>query len=137
MEEYVDSASSRQLTRRQFEALPYVLAPGPISEKAKNAGVSRQTLYRWLRNVNFRRTLQEATSQAMKITDSHLQLASNPAVTVLFRSLEDNKSDIRLRAAHHIVKLGHDSRFGQQVEERLSTIEDAIQLKEEIESKYS
>ena len=137
MEEYVDSASSRQLTRRQFEALPYVLAPGPISEKAKNAGVSRQTLYRWLRNVNFRRTLQEATSQAMKITDSHLQLASNPAVTVLFRSLEDNKSDIRLRAANYIVKLGHDSRFGQQVEERLSTIEDAIQLKEEIESKYS
>ena len=137
MEEYVDSASSRQLTRCQFEALPYVLAPGPISEKAKNAGVSRQTLYRWLRNVNFRRTLQEATTQAMKITDSHLQLASNPAVTVLFRSLEDNKSDIRLRAAHYIVKLGHDSRFGQQVEERLSTIEDTIQLKEEIESKYS
>ena len=137
MKEYTNGNHMRQLTRRQREALPHLLSPGSISEKARNAGVSRNTLYRWLRDVNFRRTLQEASADVMKVSQSYLQLASTEAVAVLFRALEDERPHIRLRAAQTIVKLGHDSRFGEQLEEKLNNMEDAIQLKEELKSTHA
>ena len=39
---------AENLTQRQITALPHLLRPGPITEQARNAGVSRNTLYRWL-----------------------------------------------------------------------------------------
>ena len=137
MLQHTSGGYARQLTRRQREALPHLLAPGSVSEKAKNAGVARCTLYRWLQDFNFRRTLEQACEDAMDIAHSQIQLASNQAVSVLFRALDDERPHIRLRAAEYIVKLGHDARFGQQLEEKLNLVEEAMCLKEEIQSPYA
>ena len=136
MEEYTSGRHARQLTRRQRDALPHLIAPGPVSEKARNAGISRNTMYRWLRDGDFRRRLKEACNEAMSLSDSQLQLASHQAVTVLFRALEDENSDIRLRAAQSIVKLGQDSSVSLHLEEKVNVIEDAMHLREELKSTY-
>ena len=136
MDEYSNGSYTRQLTRRQRDALPHLLAPGTISEKARNTGISRPTLYRWLRNIEFRRRLEEACEDAMSLSDSQLQLASHQAVAVLLRALDDEKSHIRLRAAQSLVKLGHSTRFGKQLEEKLSAIEDGMHMKEDLQSTH-
>ena len=38
MLQHTSGGYARQLTRRQRESLPHLLAPGSVSEKARNAG---------------------------------------------------------------------------------------------------
>ena len=136
MEKYTIGDHGSQLTRRQREALPHLLAPGSVSEGARNAGISRQTFYRWMGDVGFRRRLQKACNDAMSLADSQMQLASHQAVTALFRKLEHERPDISLRAAQIIVKMGRDSRFDQEIVERLDALENAAHFKEESKSAY-
>ncbi len=37
-----------KLSERQKAALPYLLEPGPISQRARQVGIHRGTLYRWM-----------------------------------------------------------------------------------------
>ena len=136
MLQHTGDGYARQLTRRQREALPHLIAPGSVSERTRNAGISRQTFYRWLGDVDFRRRLQEACDDAMSLADAQMQLASHQAVATIFQKLEHEKPHISLRAAQIIVEMGRDSRSDQQIVERLDAIENAAHFKEESKSAY-
>ena len=44
----------RTLTRKQINAIPLMLGARSIEEGCRDAGISRQTFYRWLREPVFR-----------------------------------------------------------------------------------
>ncbi len=130
MDEDNNGGHARQLTPRQREALPHVLAPGSVSQKARNAGISRKTLYRWMRDSDFRFRLEQARADAMRLADTQLQLVTHEAVAVLYDMLVDDKPAIRMRTAQSIVRYGLDAYYGTRLERRIDAIEDSISLRE-------
>ena len=134
--EDMEGTQDKQLTQRQLDALPYLIAPGPLSQKAMNAGISRKTLYRWLQEDDFRRRLQATTEHAMRLADTQLQLVAHQAVAVLYESLHDSSPEIKLRAAQAIIKLGQASEHGLRLERQLEAIEDSIAIREDMSFPY-
>jgi len=53
------------LTIRQKKAIAALVIHADITEAAKEAGVSRDTIYRWMRSSDFKAALDEATTEAI------------------------------------------------------------------------
>ena len=56
-----------KLSERQKAALPYLLKPGPMTERAKQAGISRRTLHRWLRDDAFKEAIDSLKKQVFRL----------------------------------------------------------------------
>ena len=64
------------LSQKQATALPHLLKPGSLADQARNAGIGRTTLHRWLRDDNFRRSLEQLREDALRLAESELQAMS-------------------------------------------------------------
>ena len=87
---------TKNLTLKQRRTLGYLLTSKDIAQAAKAAGVSRDTVYRWLREPVFRTALETITNDSLEnLTRRMVGLGDKAADT-----LEDAlKSDFRLPGA--------------------------------------
>ena len=71
------------LTPRQLIALPIVAAAPNLRRAARDAGVARATLYRWLDEVDFREELETLSAEAASLARAHFKVATLRAFHVL------------------------------------------------------
>jgi len=82
-----------------------------VSEAAKQAGVSRSTLCRWLNDSAFRRELREARGRVYALSMSRLVNLTSQAVSVLYDALAGNDvSKLQFGAAVKCLELAGQSR---------------------------
>ena len=95
-----------QLSSRQILALPILAAAPNMQQAARDAGIGQSTLYRWLRDENFRQELKRLTVEVAELTRSELQGLTLRSLKVLADLMDDPDPMVRLRAARTIASMG-------------------------------
>ena len=118
------------LTQRQVTALPHLLRPGPIAAQARNAGIARNTLYRWLEDPNFRECLERLREETLRFSQSEFQAITLKAVDAIEDALDSDDMSIRLQAARIVMNESRNAQYDQHVQRRLESLIDAHNLRE-------
>ena len=125
-----EKVKQKKLTPRQNRALGALLVGSSQQDAAEVAGVSEQTIYRWMtKDETFSDELQRRSNQAVKDATRRLSTSLDMAVTVFQDTMQDESinQSLRLRAANyaasHALKLLEMS----EVLERLESLEAALQ----------
>ena len=124
---------SEDLSKRQIEALPSLLRPGSLSEQARNAGIARATLYRWLEDDSFRLALQRLREQTMEIAESEMTAMTYEAAGVVYDTLHDEDKNLRFKAAQTILQQAQEAKYGHDLLRRVETIKDALKLRKDFD----
>ena len=111
------------LTDRQLSALPDLIGPGSITQRARNAGIARATLYRWLQDPGFRDTFESIQKDVLHLAEVEAQSMAKHAVSVIFDLMSSGNQKVRLDAARTALKLAQDARQSEQIDQRLENIE--------------
>ena len=122
---------AENLTQRQIIALPHLLRPGPITEQARNAGISRNTLYRWFEDENFRECLERLREETLRFSQSEFQAITLKAVEAINDALDSNDIRIRLQAARIVMQESRNAQYDQNMQRRIENLFDAFLLREE------
>lgn len=91
---------TQKVTPRQKRAVEALLTTPSLTEAASVAGVSRKTLYKWLRQPAFQQTLQQAEADALAALQRRLVRLGATAGDVLEAAMgPEEEMRHRLRAA--------------------------------------
>jgi len=112
--------------QRQKRALQALVSSNTMTEAAELAGVSRRTLYSYLKDPWFRSELQKAYSAAVFQQVSDIQETKRRAEETLAELLNDPSPEVRLRAAKVI--LDHAGRREAVMLEQIEKIQDEDHL---------
>jgi len=119
------------LRSNQRRALETLTTTGDITKAANAAGVTRQTVYRWLQEPDFKAALAEVESTALKTLSAELSILAREATGVIRQILRNKKagSTVRLRAANSV--LSNVLRFLElkELDERLTALEERLTWK--------
>jgi len=111
------------LTRKQHRAIQALVEHQNIKDVVKFAGISESTLYRWLKQDNFRSTLQFALQQTSKEMIRRLVAGRSKALDTLEELLDAKSESVRRNAARDWLELAYQHQEMQNLESRLSEIE--------------
>jgi predicted DNA-binding transcriptional regulator AlpA len=94
-----------KLSRGQQEAIAALLSQRNVEEAARVAGRSPATLYRWLKDPDFKAAYRQARTAGAEQATARLQKASGAAVTILLRVMYDLSAPraVRLKAADRVL----------------------------------
>lgn len=94
------------LTPNQVTALAELLAGKSVQAAAKAAGVSRETVHRWLHEPDFRAAQQAGRRQLTQQALSQLQSITATAIGVVKELMLDKgkPASVRLRAAQIVIE---------------------------------
>lgn len=96
-----------ELSPAQYKALRALLTSTTIDEAAREAGLSRDTVHRYLQDRTFARIYREQRMFVLMETTTALQRAGAHAVEVMETAMGEDVEDMntRLRAARSIVDM--------------------------------
>ncbi len=119
-----------QRGRRQADQLLLVaLACGATVEAAaQKAGLSQATVYRRLRDPEFKERIQDVQSDMVKRASGTLTAAGMEAIKTLLALLQSSSTPagVRLGAARAVLELGGKLRDSVELEERLRALEERV-----------
>lgn len=87
------------LRGKQGQVLADLTSGNTIRQAAKNAGISHNTIYAWMRNSTFRTALEESRRAAFFGTKDLIRIFSENAAIVLAKTLESPDESQRRQAA--------------------------------------
>ncbi len=121
-----------QLTSKQRRAVETLLAMGEVTAAAQTAGVTRDTLYRWLRQPLFAQAVRQAEAQALDDLSRLLVQLGRTAVATLAKAMTDPTvpAASRVRAADAALSRLLQVRELATLEARLTALEDAAGIGE-------
>jgi hypothetical protein len=94
-----------------------------VAEAAERGGVGERTVYRRLKDAEFRRAVSETRSRAFDAAVGKLAGLAAQAVSTLERILQQGSRCEALRAAKTILELGPRLRTFTELEERVTALE--------------
>ena len=115
------------LTAKQQKALDALLRGCTQEAAAREAGVSRRTLGRWMsRNVAFQHALRDAEQEALKRIQRRLAALAENACDALARALQGEAQPAQVRAADIVLARLMPLRELVEIEERLKALEEQV-----------
>jgi phage terminase small subunit len=97
---------SDNLTPKQRKAIETLMTTGDVSEACKDAGISRETIYRWFKQDTFKDAIDQATSEAIESLSRSLVLLGDQATQTLRNAMSDQDTPIATRVRAADVVLG-------------------------------
>jgi hypothetical protein len=119
---------AEQLTPKQNKAVAALLATSDALAAARAAGVTRGTLYTWMRAPAFRAALHEAEAAALNAVSRSLVRLAEKAVTTIEAAMNDTSApmSVRLRAADAVLGRLLQLRELVTLEERVRELEERL-----------
>jgi hypothetical protein len=119
--------SENNLSKAEMNLL-LPLACGTTAEQAaRQAGVNVRTVFRRLKNQEFRRQIQAMRADMVQRTSGTLTAAGGEAVKTMVELMRSpTPSAVRLAAARAIVELGMKVRETAELEQRLAELEERM-----------
>lgn len=113
------------LTAKQIKGVDALLAADTVEQAAERAGVTRTTLYRWLRNEAFASELTKAKRRLVQQGILKLQRAVSDAVKVLVDISKDKDAPAssRVSAAREILTQALKGLELEDLKERVDALE--------------
>lgn len=95
------ATSEQELTTKQRKAVEALLATGEVTSAAKEVGVSRETLHRWLKQPVFVDAVRQAEARALDDLSRMLVRMGRTAAATLAKAMNDSSTPMatRVRAA--------------------------------------
>jgi len=115
-----------KLTQRQENAITAIIEKGTIEGAALHLGVSRQTLYNYLREPEFKRRLDHERKVVFDEAAGLVKVASKRAAAVMVNLLDHKDSRTRRAAAKTLLDYAIKAVELSDIEERLDRIEAAL-----------
>ncbi len=115
------------LTPKQRKAIEALLTNGDISHAATAAGVSRDTLYRWMQEETFKQALEGSTRKALEGLSRALVALGGKATETLDEAMTDGlRMGDRIRASDIVLSRLLQLRELVDLETRVSELERKI-----------
>jgi len=97
---------SDNLTPKQRKAIASLMTTGDVSQACRDAGISRETIYRWFKQDTFKDAIDQATSEAIESLSRSLVLLGDQATQTLRNAMSDQDTPIATRVRAADVVLG-------------------------------
>lgn len=126
----VDSSLSHggsSLSTVKRRAVLALVEHGSVSRAADTCNLSRQSLYRWLREPEFERALREASSEQVIEASRRLTSLTMRAVDRLEKLLDSERELTQLKAVESILTHGARLRELVELEERITNLERSME----------
>ncbi len=122
----------QQLTAKQRKAVEALLTTGEVSAAAREVGIHRDTLHRWLKQPLFQHAVRQAEAQAFDDLSRLLVRLGRTAVATLAKAMSDPSvpAASRVRAANAALSRLLQLRELATLEARLTALEDAAGIGE-------
>ena len=102
-----------------------------VEAAAKTANVSETTVYRRLRESEFRQRVAEARDEMVSRAVARLSATSTLAADTLRELLKARSETVRLGAARTVLELGMKLRETEDLAARIAALEETLGLKQE------
>jgi hypothetical protein len=112
-----------KLSRKREQAIAALLSEATVASAAERAGIGEVTLWRWLKQPEFKAAYREARRQVVEKAVAQLQQSSWAASTTLLKLLASNSDSVRLRAAVAILEQANKGLELLDFEERIAALE--------------
>lgn len=113
------------LRPKQRKALEALIISGEVTQAATAAGVSRETVYKWLKEPEFKAALSQAESEAIGNLSRALVMLGEQATETLRAAMSDNEAPAasKVRAADIVLDKLLKLRTLFSLEERITRLE--------------
>ncbi len=120
------------LTSKQRKAVDALLATGEVTAAAKDVGISRETLHRWLKHPDFIAAVREAEARAIDDLSRMLVRLGRSATATLAKAMTDPTFPpaTRVRAADAALGRLLQLRELATLEARVTELEQSVGLQE-------
>jgi transposase len=114
------------LNNRQLKAIPLLIGCDTVEDAARKTGVSKGTLYEWMKKDEFNNAVSSARKKLLDKAMNKLMSASMKAVITLEKLLDAESESVRRAAANDV--LGHILKYRElsEIEDRLETVEKIV-----------
>ncbi|MCX5705460.1 MAG: hypothetical protein NTZ92_05350 [Candidatus Omnitrophica bacterium] len=112
-----------KLTTRQMLAISQIIASSSIEEASQRGKVSRGTLYKWLKDKNFKTELKRQRDEVIKSALDRLKAAITKAVEELIKLTDAQREEVRRLACNDIITHVLKSIELEDIDERLDKVE--------------
>ena len=111
------------LSRKQVEAIPYLVGARSLEEGCRKARVAKSTLYQWLKDEPFRKELARHREQITSEALERLKASITRAVDGLIELVGDKDKGIRFRAIEKVLDFFMKVKEADELEARLEKVE--------------
>jgi len=115
------------LTAKQIKAIPIILKADSMESAAKEASIERGTIYRWLKDSDFKQRLEEARNEVFEDGLNRLKTATDTAAKKMIELLDHKDPTTRRLAAKDILTFAFRSFETRELEARIERIEEIIE----------
>lgn len=115
--------SSLELSKRQLQALPYILSSPSYEEAARAAKISPKQIYEWLKDPSFQKELKKQRTNIFCDALTILKANTQKAIQTLISLLDDEDPRIRLLASEKILFNAFKGIEFLDLEERIGALE--------------
>jgi len=116
-------ADALALTPKQEAAIFALLEAGTIESAAQSVGVSRTSLWAWMKIEPFQARLTDARAELFREGMNALKGSMSKAAGVLVKLMDSRSENVRRLAASAVLGLGLKANETVEIEERLSRLE--------------
>jgi hypothetical protein len=116
-----------KLSARQRLALSIIAAEPTIEGAAEKIGVTRKTVYEWLKQEPFKRVLEEARKEYVESGFRTMRLAAKRAAEKIVHHLDCTDEKVSLRAAEDVIEFAKDFISLEDHERRIKELEDRLE----------
>ena len=117
------------LTERQVKAIPHLVASTSYEQGCKKAGISRNTLYDWLKDPAFKTEFKSQRDQVIEGALDVLKGHIGAAVEALVKLLPTKNEYLRRTVANDIIDHVMKGKELEELENRISHLEDFVKSK--------
>ena len=116
-----------KLSARQRLALPVIAAEPTIDGAAEKIGVTRKTVYEWLKQDSFKQALEEARKDYVENAFRTMRLAAKQAADKIVKHMDCSDEKVSLRAAEDIIEFAKEFISLEDHERRIKELEDRLE----------
>ena len=133
---FLTGMKESKLSARQIKAITGILGNDSIEDAARKAGVSRSTIYNWLKQDCFIRRIDQERKILFEEGLNALKSATSKAARTLILLLEHKDQKTRRLAAKEIINFAIKAIELKELEERVSQLEDLIERNKLNQKRY-
>jgi hypothetical protein len=109
-----------------MKVILHLIEASSIDKGCKRAGVSRVTVYQWLRQENFRQELKRQRDEMVKAALDSLKSNIGRATETLVKLLYSKSEPTRARAAEDIIQFVEKAIEHEELEKRIAALEERL-----------
>ena len=114
------------LTLKQMKAITLLLTCPTREEVIRKADISSESLYRWMRDPDFKAELARQQNEIINEAISVLKANMTKAANTLVSLLDEKGGELRRRAANDLIGHVLKARELEELEERLEQVERVV-----------